>query len=288
MDNGEVTYRVFTLEDQMQVVEITLDSGESVVAGSGITHWKDDHITIETRSPGSPVPSESADGMFGKFLGAGKQKLMRDSALMDHFINSGRGRQRVAFAAPYRREIRPIQISGSGDGLVCQKDAFLCAVPDIEVSPVAVKPLDLSVLKSGTHHLQRFRGEGLAFVHTGGKVVKRDLKKQRLRLDKRAIVGFTSGVKYADEREKGVRSLISGKKETFQAVLRGTGTIFLQSKPLIPKPEPPWLSRDIRNLVDLRKAADRFQHGKDLRGSIKNTAGKWSQQATSWLKDLWS
>ena len=131
MGDGEVTYRVFTLGDQMQVVEIELNTGESVVVGCGITHWKDDYISIETRSPAS---SEPMDGMFGRFLGAGQRKLLGDSTRMDYFINSGRGRQRVAFAAPHRREIRPIQISGSGDGLVCQKDAFLCAVPNIEVS----------------------------------------------------------------------------------------------------------------------------------------------------------
>jgi hypothetical protein len=60
---------------------------------------------------------------------------------MTHFTNSGSGKKRVSFAAPYPGQIIPIDMIGHGGTLLCQKDAFLCAAKGTKVSIAFTKRL---------------------------------------------------------------------------------------------------------------------------------------------------
>ena len=75
------------------------------------------------------------------------------------------------------------------------------------------------------------RGDGLAFVHVGGTVIKRELKDETIRVDTGCIAAFTPGIDYDIERAGNLKSMVFGGEGLFLATLRGTGTVYLQSLP---------------------------------------------------------
>lgn len=212
----------------MQVVAIHLDPQETVIAEAGAMNWMEDQITFTSRTGDGSKPDQ---GIFGKLMDVGKRVITGESLFMTHFTNSGSGKKEVSFAAPYPGKIIPLDLGDLGGELICQKDAFLCAAYGTEVSIAFNKRLGSGFFGGEGFILQRLRGDGLAFMHAGGTVVKRQLNNETIRLDTGCIVGFTPGIDYSIERAGNLRSMIFGGEGLFLATLRGTGTIYMQSLP---------------------------------------------------------
>ena len=222
----EVDYKI--IGDDMQIVEVELDPGETVVAEAGAMNYMDDGITFEAKMGDGSKPD---DGIFGKLLGAGKRVLTGESIFMTHFTNTGAGKKRVAFAAPYPGKIIPVDMSKIMDELLCQKDAFLCAALGTEIGIAFTKRLGTGFFGGEGFILQRLRGDGMAFVQAGGTVIKKKLNDETLRVDTGCIVAFTSGIDYDIERAGGLKSMFFGGEGMFLTTLSGTGTVLLQSLP---------------------------------------------------------
>jgi uncharacterized protein (TIGR00266 family) len=226
MKSHEVDYQIFG--DDMQVVEIELDPQETVIAEAGAMNWMDDSIEFEAKLGDGSKPNQ---GMFGKLLDVGKRALTGESLFMTHFTNIGHGKKRVAFAAPYPGKIVPLDMSEMGGDFICQKDAFLCAALGTEVSITFNKRLGAGFFGGEGFILQRLRGDGLAFVHAGGTIVKKELNGETIKVDTGCIVGFTAGIDYDIQRAGGLKSMFFGGEGLFLATLQGHGTIYLQSLP---------------------------------------------------------
>ena len=222
----EVDYQLHG--DDMQVVDGELDPGETVIAEAGAMNWMDAGITFESRMGDG---SKQSNGMLGKLLDVGKRALTGESIFMTHFTNSGGGKQRVAFAAPYPGKIIPLNMAERGEEFFCQKDAFLCAALGTEVSIAFSKRLGTGFFGGEGFILQKLRGDGMAFVHAGGTIIERHLDNELVRVDTRCIVGFTNGIDYDIERAGNLKSMFFGGEGLFLATLQGTGTIYLQSLP---------------------------------------------------------
>jgi uncharacterized protein (AIM24 family) len=81
--------------------------------------------------------------------------------------------------------------------------------------------------------MQRLIGDGLAFVHAGGTLVRRTLAaSETLRLDTGCLVALTSSVNYDIEFVGGLKNTLFGGEGLFFATLTGPGEIWLQSLPL--------------------------------------------------------
>jgi len=222
----EVDYSV--IGDDMQVVEIELDPGETVIAEAGAMNYMDDGITFEAKMGDGSRPDE---GVFGKLLSAGKRVLTGESIFMTHFTNTGRGKKRVAFAAPYPGKIVPIDMAKIQGELYCQKDAFLCAALGTKVDIAFTRRLGTGFFGGEGFILQRLMGDGMAFIHACGTVVRKELKNEIIRVDTGCIAAFTSGISYDIERAGGLKSMFFGGEGLFLATLRGTGIVLLQSLP---------------------------------------------------------
>ena len=86
-----------------------------------------------------------------------------------------RPRQRVAFAAPYPGKIIPMDLRQLGGTLICQKDAFLCAARGCRwASPSSSG--STGFFGGEGFIMEKLEGDGLAFVHAGGTVVRRSLQ----------------------------------------------------------------------------------------------------------------
>jgi uncharacterized protein (TIGR00266 family) len=226
MNCHEVDYEI--IGDDMQLVEVELDPGETVVAEAGAMNYMQDGITFEAKMGDGSQPNE---GLMGKLLGAGKRVLTGESIFMTHFTNSGAGKRRVAFAAPYPGQIIPVNMAEHGGTLLCQKDAFLCAAFGTRVSIAFTKRLGAGFFGGEGFILQKLEGDGMAFVHAGGTVVAKDLDNETLRVDTGCIVGFCGDIDYAIERSGGLKSMFFGGEGLFLATLSGRGRVYLQSLP---------------------------------------------------------
>ncbi len=222
----EVDYKI--IGDDMQIVEVELDPGETVIAEAGAMNYMDDSITFEARMGDG---SKAEGGVFSKLLDAGKRAITGESIFMTHFTNTGIGKKSVAFAAPYPGKIIPIDMAKIGGELICQKDAFLCAALGTELDITFTKRLGAGFFGGEGFILQRLRGDGMAFVHIGGTVVKKKLNNELIRVDTGCIAAFTSGIQYDIERAGGLKSMFFGGEGLFLATLSGTGLVMLQSLP---------------------------------------------------------
>ena len=226
MRSHEVDYEIFG--DDMQIVEIELDPGETVIAEAGAMNYMDDDITFEAKMGDGSKPD---DGVMGKLLNVGKRVLTGESIFITHFTNSGSGKKRVAFSAPYPGKIIPLDMPKLGGDFICQKDAFLCAALGTEVGIAFHKRLGAGFFGGEGFILQRLRGDGMAFVHAGGTVITKEMKGETLRVDTGCIVAFSTGIDYDIQRAGGLKSMFFGGEGLFLATLRGTGTVLLQSLP---------------------------------------------------------
>ncbi|MCD4716465.1 MAG: TIGR00266 family protein [Desulfobacterales bacterium] len=222
----EVDYEV--LGDDMQIVEVELDPGETVIAEAGAMNYMEDGITFEARMGDG---SKTNEGVMGKLLNVGKRVLTGESIFLTHFTNQETGKKRVAFAAPYPGKIIPVDMTKVGGELLCQKDAFLAAALGTEVGIALTKRLGTGFFGGEGFILQRLKGDGMVFVHAGGTVIQKKLKNNVLRVDTGCLVAFTKGINYDIERAGNLKSMFFGGEGLFLATLSGTGLVLLQSLP---------------------------------------------------------
>lgn len=222
----EVDYEIFG--DDMQTVEVELDPGETVIAEAGAMNWMEDGISFEAKMGDGSQPDQ---GFMGKLFSAGKRAITGESMFITHFTNQARGKKRVAFSAPYPGKIIPLDMAAMGGELICQKDAFLCAALGTRLSIAFSKKLGTGFFGGEGFILQRLQGDGMAFIHAGGTIVKKELHNEIIRVDTGCIVGFSPGIDYDIERAGNLKSMFFGGEGLFLATLSGQGTVFLQSLP---------------------------------------------------------
>ncbi len=222
----EIDYEI--IGNDIQVVEVELDPGETVIAEAGAMNYMEDGIVFEAKMGDG---SEANSGIMGGLLNIGKRVLTGESIFMTHFTNEGRSKSRVAFAAPYPGQVVAVDMAAIGEKLICQKDAFLCAAKGTAVSISFNKRLGSGFFGGEGFILQRLEGDGMAFVHAGGTIIKKELNGGTLRVDTGCIVAFTGDVDYDIQLAGGLKSMVFGGEGLFMATLSGTGTVYLQSLP---------------------------------------------------------
>jgi len=222
----EVDYEI--RGNDMQLVEVELDPGETVVAEAGAMMYMDDGITFDTRMGDGSQPDQ---GVLGSLFSAGKRMVTGESLFTTHFTNRGAGKRRVAFAGPYPGTIVALDMKEYQGRITCQKDAFLCAALGTRIDITLNRRLGSGLFGGEGFILQTLHGDGMAFIQAGGTVIEKRLLGETLRVDTGCLVGFTDGIDYDIERAGGLKSMVFGGEGLFLATLRGTGTVWLQSLP---------------------------------------------------------
>lgn len=217
--------------DDMQFVEIELDPTESVVAEAGSMIYMNQDIEMDTIFGDGSARSES-NGMMGKLMGAGKRMLTGESLFMTQFTNQGRDISHVAFGSPYPGKIIPIDLTEYSGKLVCQKDAFLCAAKGTAVGIEFQKKIGTGFFGGEGFIMQKLEGDGLAFIHAGGTIIKKELAAgQMLKVDTGCLVALTQTVNYDIQFVGNIKSALFGGEGLFFATLQGPGTVWIQSLP---------------------------------------------------------
>jgi uncharacterized protein (TIGR00266 family) len=225
----QIDYKLYG--DDMQFVEIELDPQESVVAEAGAMMMMSPGIQMETIF-GDGSGQDNTGGFMGKLFSAGKRVLTGESLFMTVFTNSGYGKQQVSFAAPYPGKILPMDLTQYGGKIICQKDSFLCAAKGVSVSIDFKRKLGVGFFGGEGFIMQRLEGDGLAFVHAGGTIIKKELAPgETLRVDTGCLVAMTGNVRYDIQYVGNVKTAFFGGEGLFFATLTGPGSIWVQSLP---------------------------------------------------------
>ncbi len=222
----EVDYEI--IGSDIQLVEVELDPGETVIAEAGAMSHMEEGVEFEAKMGDG---SDMSSGLFGGLFSAGKRMLTGESIFMTHFTNRGSGKKRVGFAAPFPGKIIPVNMAGIGGSILCQKDAFLAAALGTRVSIAFTRRLGAGFFGGEGFILQKLDGDGMAFIHACGAIVKKELRGESLRVDTGALVAFTPGIDYSIEMSGGLKSMFFGGEGLFLTTLTGTGSVWLQSLP---------------------------------------------------------
>ena len=226
--NHEIDYKIFG--EELQCIEIELDPQETVMGEPGSFMMMDTDIQMQTIFGDG---STQQGGFMGKLFSAGKRLLTGENLFMTAFTNTGQGKKRVSFAAPYPGRIIPMDLMVMGGKIICQKDAFLCAAKGVSVGIEFQKKLGTGLFGGEGFIMQKLEGDGLAFVHAGGMVIERELQAgESIKIDTGCIVAFTQHVDYDIQFVGGIKNTIFGGEGLFFAVLRGPGKVWVQSLPI--------------------------------------------------------
>lgn len=208
---------------EMQFVEIELDPAEAAIGEAGSMMYMESGIAMDTVfGDGS---SQGGGGFLGKLMGAGKRLITGESLFTTVFTNQDSLKRKVAFAAPYPGKILPMDLKQLGGTLICQKDAFLCAARGVALGIAFQKKLSVGFFGGEGFVMQKLDGDGLAFVHAGGTVMRRDLQLgESLFVDTGCVVAYTSGISFEIQYVGKVKTALFGGEGLFFAKLTGPGT----------------------------------------------------------------
>jgi uncharacterized protein (TIGR00266 family) len=203
----------------MQLVEIELDPSEAVRAEAGAMMYMGPGVRMETSTGGG-------------LLRGLKRAVTGESFFITSFVHEGEGKGYVAFGAPYPGKIIPLDLSKFGGSFLCQKDSFLCAANGIEIEMALTKKIGAGLFGGEGFILQRLKGNGMAFVHSGGAIVERDLAPgETIRVDTGCLTAFEESVGYDITLTGGFKNALFGGEGLVLATLTGPGKIYLQSLP---------------------------------------------------------
>lgn len=224
----DVEFKVYG--DDLQFVEIMLDQGETIVAEAGAMMYMDSAIHMDTVF-GDGSGKEGSD-LMGKLFSAGKRMLTGESLFITSFTNTGKGKKCVSFAAPYPGKVIPFDLGDYGGTLICQKDSFLCAAKGISIGIAFQKKIGVGLFGGEGFIMQRLEGDGLAFMHAGGTILKKDLAPgETIMLDTGCLVAMTLSINYDIKFQGNIKNALFGGEGLALATLTGPGSIWLQSLP---------------------------------------------------------
>ena len=214
--------------NDMQVVEIALAPQETVIAGTGALNWMEEGISFDTSLSDGAAPEKN---FFERLFDAGKRVLVGESAFINHMTNTSSEPRKIGFGAPYPGKVIPIDLEAFSGKVYCLRDVFLCASLGTKISVKFNHNMGFGFFGAEGYIVQELAGDGLAFLHTGGTVVKKVLGEETIRISSGCLVAYSQGIECSVERIKGLENMFFGGQGSFITSLSGTGVVYLQSLP---------------------------------------------------------
>lgn len=208
-------YRI--LGNTMPAVEVMFDQpGESMYTQSGGMAWMSEGVEMDTNTRG------------GLLKGVGRM-FAGESLFMANYTASRAG-STIAFASTVAGEIMPLDVGATG-GMICQKGAFLCAEPSVDLSIALTKKISSGLFGGEGFILQELSGSGMAFLEIDGDRVEKELAPgEVLKVDTGNVVAFEKGMRYEVEMVKGIKNILLGGEGLFLTKLVGPGKVVLQTQ----------------------------------------------------------
>ncbi len=217
--------------DSIQAATVTLPPGEGVVGEAGAMLFAGDGIDLSTglttRTDDPSIVSSIAEAI--------RRKVAGDTFFVTRFTNSGKVPSEVAFSAPYPGTIVRLDLDGLPEGIILQKDAFLCGSRDIEITVAFQRNVLAGIFGGEGFILQRIRSGSkgaVVLAHAGGSLLERTLGAgESLRIDAGCVVAYEPSVEFDVRVVNNVPTLLFGGKGAFFATLTGPGRVWMQTMP---------------------------------------------------------
>jgi uncharacterized protein (TIGR00266 family) len=214
---------------EMQFVEVELDPGEAAVGEAGSMMFMDAGIAMEAVFGDG---SQQGAGLWGALVGAGRRLITGERMFTTVYLNQTSQKRRIAFAAPFPGKIVPIELKRLGGTLIAQKESFLCAARGVSIGVQFQQRLSVGFFGGEGFVMQRLEGDGLAFIHAGGTVVRRELQAgETVLVDTGCVVAYTPSVDFEIQYVGKIKTALFGGEGLFLAKLTGPGQLWLQSLP---------------------------------------------------------
>ncbi|MGH2458494.1 MAG: TIGR00266 family protein [Chloroflexota bacterium] len=206
----------------MPVLEMLLQSGESVVSEPGELSWMSGTIQLRT--------STQMAGAKG-FMGVLKRAVAGGGIFMTEYSAQG-GSGMVAFSTKVPGQILPVEVN-PGQSYFIHRHGFLCGTQGAELSIGFQRSLGTGIFGGEGFVLQKIAGTAQVWIELDGEVVTYDLQPgETLRVHPGHVGMFESSVRFDMTTVPGIKNKLFGGDGLFLAALTGPGKIWLQSMPL--------------------------------------------------------
>lgn len=197
-------------------VEISLNQGEQLFTQSGGMAWQSDGIEMSTNTRGGLLKG------FGRMLAG-------ESMFMAHYTAT-KNNAFIGFSSTVPGSIVAIDVGSTGNNLIIQKGAFLCAEDTVQLNTVINKKLKSGMFGGEGFILQQLQGSGMAFLEIDGDIIEKDLLPgEVIKVDTGNIVAFSPTVGYDIETVKGMGNILFGGEGLFLTRLTGPGKVIIQT-----------------------------------------------------------
>jgi uncharacterized protein (TIGR00266 family) len=199
-------------------LEVSLKRGESVFTEAGGMAWMSEGLNMSTNTRGG--------------LMAGLGRALAGESLFMTTYSSEKDDAWMVFTMGAPGRIMEQKLS-SGQSLICQKDAFLCAEQGVSVEMHFRKQLGTGFFGGEGFILEKISGPGTVFLEIPGDVQERNLAAgEKILIDPGHIALFEPSVKYEINTVKGIKNMLFAGEGLFLATLTGPGRIWLETLPL--------------------------------------------------------
>lgn len=188
-----------------------------MVTQSGGMAWMSDGITMTTDINGGAL--------------AGIGRLFAGESIFMARYKAARAGSTIAFATTVPGKIVPIKMKEHPGGLICQKGAFLCAQPSVNLEITFTKKYASGFFGGEGFILEKLAGSGLAFLEVDGDIIEKDLAPgEIIRVDTGNVVAFQNGMAYDVETVQGLKNIVFGGEGLFLTRITGPGKVILQTQ----------------------------------------------------------
>ena len=197
-------------------VEVTLNKCESMYSQKGGMAWQTEGISMATNARGGVMKS------LGRMFAG-------ESLFMNTYTSNVDG-AKIAFATTVPGDVIPINLN-EHNGFTIQKNSFLCAEPNVEMSIALTKKFSAGLFGGEGFILQKAQGSGMLFLEVDGDPIERVLAPgEVLKVDTGNVVGFENTVSYEIETVKGLGNIFLGGEGLFLTKLTGPGKVIVQTQ----------------------------------------------------------
>lgn len=200
------------------VVICRLEPHETVCCQQGGMAWMSPNMRMST----------NAGGGIGKMF----SRAVSGESIFQNKYTAENGIGEIAFAASAPGVIMPIDISGT-NSIVAQKSAYLASSPGVELSIFFQKKFGAGFFGGEGFIMQKFTGQGTAFLEISGNIVEYDLKSnESILVDTGYLAAMDASCSIDIETVKGIGNALFGGEGLFNTRISGPGHIWLQTMPL--------------------------------------------------------
>ncbi|MCL2110909.1 MAG: TIGR00266 family protein [Clostridiales bacterium] len=200
--------------ENLPAVTLHLEAGEGIYTQSGGLNWMSSDIAMETNTKGGGL----------KALG----RMFTGSSLFMATYTAQSNGQAITLGSTFPGSIVALDVAQGP--YVCQKNAFLCAQPDVTLGVYTPLGIKAGLFGGEGFLMQELTGSGMVFIEIDGSLQEVELKAgEKLKISTGNIAAFEKKVKYSVETVKGFKNIFFSGEGLFLTTVEGPGKVWLQS-----------------------------------------------------------